>query len=96
MTDCEPSKSPTRIGAKARIHSGDCGYHVEITLRTVATLPEPTDRTPYDTGSILRFITRRWKLAPLPGVIERDRALIANGGVAMGDLTAALDFGPMP
>ena len=37
------------------------------------------DSTPYDTTSILKFITRRWELEPLPGVR-------AN----MGDLGAAL------
>jgi acid phosphatase len=52
------------------------------------------DQTQYDTGSILRFITRRWALEPLAGVVERDRALVAAGAVAMGDLSAAFDFGP--
>ncbi len=32
---------------KARIHSGDCGYHVEITLRTTPTLTPLGDRSPY-------------------------------------------------
>ena len=50
------------------------------------------DHTPYDTGSILRFLDRRFDLAPLPGMIARDAALVANGGVAMGDLTNALSF----
>lgn len=49
------------------------------------------DKTPYDTASILRFVTRRWRLEPLPGVVQRDAALRANGFVAMGDLSAALD-----
>jgi len=49
------------------------------------------DHTVYDTGSILRFITRRWNLAPLPGVELRDRALAANGAPPMGDLSAALE-----
>ena len=49
------------------------------------------DKTPYDTASILRFITRRWNLTPLPGVEMRDRALAANGEPSMGDLTAALE-----
>jgi phospholipase C len=40
------------------------------------------DKTAYDTTSILKFITRRFDLAPLPGVR-------ANAG----DLTAAFDFG---
>ena len=48
------------------------------------------DHTPYDTGSILRFITRRWNLEPLPGVVARDRALKAHGAAPMGDLTSAL------
>jgi acid phosphatase len=41
------------------------------------------DHTSYDTTSILKFITRRFDLAPLPGV---------RGGA--GDLTAAFDFAP--
>ena len=49
------------------------------------------DKTPYDTGSIVRFITRRWNLEPLPGIELRDRALAANGEAPMGDLTAALE-----
>jgi acid phosphatase len=49
------------------------------------------DKTPYDTGSILRFITRRFNLEPLPGVVERDKALVANGFKPMGDLSAALE-----
>ena len=51
------------------------------------------DKTQYDTGSILRFITHRWSLAPLPGIAERDAALLRNGAAPMGDLTGALDFG---
>jgi acid phosphatase len=39
------------------------------------------DKTAYDTTSILKFITRRFDLEPLPGVRER-----------AGDLTAALDL----
>ncbi len=49
------------------------------------------DKTAYDTGSILRFITRRWNLAPLPGIELRDRSLAANGAPLMGDLSAALE-----
>ncbi|MEO7010567.1 MAG: acid phosphatase [Caldimonas sp.] len=49
------------------------------------------DKTQYDTASILRFITRRWALEPLPGVVERDKALVANGFPAMGDLSASLE-----
>jgi len=43
------------------------------------------DATPYDTTSIIKFITRRFGLEPLPGV--RARA---------GDLTNAFDFGQAP
>lgn len=50
------------------------------------------DHTVYDTGSILRFITRRWGLERLPGLIERDTAMKANSGFAPGDLTGALDL----
>lgn len=50
------------------------------------------DRSQYDTGSILRFITHRWSLANLPGIVMRDAALQRNGSAPMGDLTGALDF----
>lgn len=50
------------------------------------------DHTQYDTGSIARLITRRWGLTPLDGITARDTALKAvQGGVAMGDLTNALN-----
>ena len=39
------------------------------------------DHTSYDTGSILKFLTRRFALEPLPGVRAR-----------IGDLTAALSL----
>jgi acid phosphatase len=51
------------------------------------------DHTPYDTGSILRLITRRFDLDALPGIALRDKSLAAHGAPAMGDLTAALDLG---
>ena len=51
------------------------------------------DHTVYDTGSIQRLLNRRFGLAPLPGVVARDQAMIAAGGVAPGDLTQALDLG---
>ena len=41
------------------------------------------DRTAYDTTSILKFLTRRFDLEPLPGV----RA-------GMGDLTPAIEIAP--
>jgi acid phosphatase len=50
------------------------------------------DHTIYDTGSILRFITRRWGLQKLPGLQLRDASMIAAGGPPPGDLTAALQF----
>ena len=48
------------------------------------------DHTQYDTGSILRFITRRFGLPTLSGLAQRDAALKAAGGRPMGDLTEAL------
>jgi acid phosphatase len=51
------------------------------------------DHTIYDTGSILRFITRRFGLHPLPGLLAREQAMLAAGGPAAGDLTAALQLG---
>ncbi len=50
------------------------------------------DKTQYDTASTLRFITHRWSLPVLPGLVERDKALAKNGLQPMGDLTSALDF----
>jgi acid phosphatase len=50
------------------------------------------DHTPYDTGSIQRLLARRFGLAPLPGIVARDRALAAAGAMPMGDLTNALAF----
>ncbi|MBU3076651.1 acid phosphatase [Sphingomonas quercus] len=50
------------------------------------------DHSIYDTGSIARFITRRFGLERLPGLIERERAMVAAGGPAPGDLTNALRF----
>jgi phospholipase C len=48
------------------------------------------DRTPYDTTSILRLITKRFGLPVLPGIRARDEAVKANGGAPLGDLTNAL------
>jgi acid phosphatase len=50
------------------------------------------DHTIYDTGSIARFLTRRFGLAKLPGLTMREEAMRAAGGVAPGDLTGALDL----
>jgi acid phosphatase len=51
------------------------------------------DHTPYDTTSILRFITARFELPVLHGIAVRDAAVRANGEPPLGDLTNALDFG---
>ncbi len=48
------------------------------------------DHTQYDTGSILRFISRVFALEPLAGIQKRDEQLRAHGRPPMGDLTAAL------
>lgn len=48
------------------------------------------DDSLYDTSSILRFITRRWSLPVLAGITERDKAIQANGGKPIGDLSNAL------
>jgi phospholipase C len=50
------------------------------------------DHTQYDTTSVLRLITRRWRLPVLPGIIYRDASLLAHGHPPMGDLTQALDL----
>ena len=51
------------------------------------------DHTQYDTASVLRLISHRYSLDPLPGLVQRDQALVANGFKPMGDLTGALRFG---
>ncbi|MET3709966.1 acid phosphatase [Sphingomonas trueperi] len=51
------------------------------------------DHSVYDTGSIARFLTRRFGLPPLPGLVERERAMVAAGGPAPGDLSGALTIG---
>jgi len=50
------------------------------------------DHTPYDTASVLRFITDRWSLPELSGLATRDTALVEHGERPMGDLTNALAF----
>lgn len=50
------------------------------------------DHTIYDTGSIARFLARRFGLAKLPGLTMRDDAMRAAGGPAPAVLTAALDI----
>lgn len=51
------------------------------------------DHTMYDTGSILRLLTRRFGLRQLPGLKLRDASMMAAGGPPPGDLTSALQFG---
>ncbi|HEY2559012.1 MAG TPA: acid phosphatase [Caldimonas sp.] len=78
----------------ARVPKGDrWGPATRVPAIIVSPLAKKgfVDKMPYDTGSILRFITRRWNLAPLPGIELRDRALAAAGEAPMGDLTAALE-----
>ncbi|WP_137938837.1 acid phosphatase [Chitinivorax sp. B] len=48
------------------------------------------DSTPYDTTSILWFLSRRFDLEPLPGMVQRQQALKVNGLPEMGDLVSAL------
>jgi acid phosphatase len=50
------------------------------------------DHTIYDTGSIARFLTRRFGLEKLPGLALREQAMVAAGGPPPGDLTNALVF----
>jgi acid phosphatase len=50
------------------------------------------DHTIYDTGSIARFLVRRFGLKTLPGLVERDKAMLAAGGPPPGDLTNALSL----
>lgn len=51
------------------------------------------EHTVYDTGSIQRLINRRFGLAPLPGIVLRDKAMREAMGYAPGDLTETLQFG---
>lgn len=53
------------------------------------------DHSIYDTGSIARFITRRFGLEKLPGLKLRENAMVAAGGPPPGDLTASLQFPPL-
>jgi phospholipase C len=50
------------------------------------------DHTPYDTTSILRFITERFELPELHGIVVRDEAVREHGEPPLGDLTGALDL----
>jgi acid phosphatase len=48
------------------------------------------EHTVYDTGSIARFLTRRFGLEKLPGLAMREEAMRRNAGFAPGDLTELL------
>lgn len=48
------------------------------------------EHTVYDTGSIARFLTRRFDLEKLPGLQMREDEMRRNEGFAPGDLTEAL------
>jgi len=48
------------------------------------------EHTVYDTGSIMRFLTRRFALEKLPGLEMREREMMRREGFAPGDLTEAL------
>jgi acid phosphatase len=50
------------------------------------------DHTQYDTGSVLRLISRRFDLPTLRGLAARDAALKARGAEPMGDMTPSLQF----
>ena len=50
------------------------------------------EHTVYDTGSIARFLTRRFSLNKLPALTEREEAMRKASGFAPGDLTELLDF----
>ncbi|MBS0856893.1 MULTISPECIES: acid phosphatase [unclassified Tatumella] len=50
------------------------------------------EHTQYDTGSILRLISRVYDLPKLPGLQTRDKALAKQGSAPMGDLTEILRF----
>ena len=52
------------------------------------------DHTPYDTTSILRFVTNRFDLEVLPGIKGRDEGIAKNGNPPLGDLTDALETTP--
>ena len=50
------------------------------------------DHTPYDTTSILRFLTRRFDLPELNGIAVRDAMVKKYHEKPLGDLTSALDL----
>lgn len=50
------------------------------------------EHTIFDTGSIQRFLNRRFGLNPLPGIILRDESMQSASGITPGDLTSTLDL----
>ncbi|HEX7338939.1 MAG TPA: acid phosphatase [Rhodanobacteraceae bacterium] len=50
------------------------------------------EHTVFDTGSIQRFLNRRFGLNPLPGIVLRDQSMRKHNGFAPGDLTSTLDL----
>lgn len=48
------------------------------------------DKTVQDTTSIIKFLTERYALRPLDGLVQRDQAIEASTGKPLGDLTGAL------
>jgi acid phosphatase len=48
------------------------------------------EHTVYDTGSISRFLTRRFGLEKLPGLTMREEEMRRHQGVSPGDLTELL------
>ncbi|MDB5985114.1 MAG: acid phosphatase [Nevskia sp.] len=70
------------------------GTRIPAILISPLAKPGTVDHTPYDTASILRLITRRYRLPTLDGIRARDAALQAHGAPAMGDLTAPLALLP--
>lgn len=79
----------------ARVPKGDYwgpGTRVPALIVSPFARKGTVDHTLYDTGSILRFLTRRFDLAVLPGLALRDRAMLTAEGEAPGDLTRALDL----
>jgi acid phosphatase len=66
------------------------GVRIPAIIASPHARRDHVDHTLYDTGSIARFLTRRFELEKLPGLLQREQAMIAAGGPAPGDLTGAL------
>jgi acid phosphatase len=68
------------------------GSRIPAIIISPLAKPHFVDHTQYDTYSIIRLISRRFGLDPLPGMTARDTALQTNGAPPMGDLTHALNL----